>query len=94
MRHVCDTVYPNPLDSSIVNYNNCRDSLFIETKQNLLTIRFSTIVFPFWKDTKFIISRSTVTPDQLNDITKAVLVISEILKTMYQKLLIMNLMLP
>jgi hypothetical protein len=54
MRHVCDTVYPNPLDSSIVNISIVEILFLLKQKQNLLTIRFSTIVFSVLKDTKFI----------------------------------------
>lgn len=75
MRHVCDTIYPNPLDSSIVNYINCRDSLFIETKaKSINDTVFYDRFFRFEGYQIYQLANETVTADQLNDITKAVLV--------------------
>ncbi|MDD2687058.1 MAG: hypothetical protein PHI54_01210 [Bacteroidales bacterium] len=72
---VCDTIYPDPNDSSIVNYTNCRDTfIHITTAETFNDTVFYDRYYRFEGYQIYQLANATVTADQINDITKAVLV--------------------
>ncbi|MBP7102871.1 MAG: hypothetical protein KBA86_06430 [Bacteroidales bacterium] len=71
---ICDTIYPDPLDSSVFTLN-CRDSLiFITTAVTSNDTVYYDRYYRFEGYQIFQLANETVTADQVNDITKAVLV--------------------